>query len=114
MFVQFDEIETLVGDIFGQQETQKGTASEGASLDDEGKQQERDDGEHQGGQEESGEVGPPVLIQNHVEEIDWSVRPEFMIYQHPNGYIQHWLIETPAIPWGDPCSDHLLESPHPN
>ena len=74
MFVQFIKIDTLVGDIFGQQETQKGITSEDASMDDEDRQQEGDGGVHQGSEEKSEEVGLPVLIPNHVEEIDWSVR----------------------------------------
>lgn len=110
VFVQFDKFETLLVDIFGQQETQRDIASEGATIDEEGEHREMVDGGQQEEQEESEEVGVGVLNQNPAQEIDWSVRPEFMIYRHSNGYIQHWLIENPAIPWGDPGEVNDLEA----
>ena len=85
MFVQCDEIETLVGEIFGQQEEHRGAAIEGASNED------VVGGKKQGEEEELGE-GLPVLIPNPGENVNEEIRPMFIIIRHPNGFIQHWFI----------------------
>lgn len=85
MFVHCDEIETLFGEIFGQQEVQRGAAIEGATSED------VVDGQKQGEEEELGD-GLPVLIPNPRENVNEENRPMFMILRHPNGYIQNKLI----------------------
>ena len=62
MFVQCDEIETLFGEIFGQQEVHRGVAIEGATN------EIVVDGKKQGEEEELGE-GLPVLIPNPRENV---------------------------------------------
>ena len=91
MFVQCDEIETLYGEIFGQQEEHRGAAIEGASSEDQVKQRDVVDGKKQGEEEEL-EEGLPVLIPNPRDNVNEEIRSMFMILRHPNGFIQHWLI----------------------
>ena len=85
MFVQCDEIETLFGENFGQQEVHRGAAIEGATSDD------VVDGKKQGEEEKLGE-GLPVITPNPRENVNEENRPMFMILRHPNGFIHHWLI----------------------
>ena len=63
MFEKCDGIEISLGEIFGQQEEQRGAASEGATSED------VVDGKKQGEEEELGD-GLPVLIQNPLENVN--------------------------------------------
>lgn len=92
----------MVCEIFGQQEANTGATGEGATRGDKCEQRVE-----QGEQEESQVEISTVLTQSRGQEIDWNVRPEFMVYQHPNGFVQCWLIENPAIPWRDPDDENV-------
>ena len=63
MFVECDEIETLFGEIFVQQEEHIGAAIEGASSEGQVEQRDMVDGKKQGEEEEL-EEGLLVLISN--------------------------------------------------
>lgn len=54
------------------------------------------DGVQQGEREESEEEeGEPILIPNLGQEVNEEIRPYFMMFRHPNGFIQCWLLEKP-------------------
>lgn len=100
----------MEGEIFGQQEAHRGAAIEGATREDQGEQRDVVDGVRQGEEEESQEEGSKELIPNLGQEVDVAIRPEFMIFRDPNGFIQHWLIEKNGFTWGDPDDDNVPDA----
>ena len=104
-------METLVDEIFGVQPQRDDALARDIAQAREVDEQNNTSGNQERDVAEEGEAErdgkgsdpecSPVLIPNLRQEAGPANRPEFMLYSHPNGFIQCWLLETNGFPWTD-------------